>query len=290
MQVDLQIILAQAQLLEESGERQQARDIYLDLFNGKEAEKPIVIFQWAGFLFRAGEYEQALEAYIRCHKTGSLCAEIEAIVLEAFHRPNMNTFEKCYSQNIACLQEHVGIDIQEFPEFSSLSLRFVPYSENRYAVFDNSAKSFLYDIMFTDMPKSKNLQHPTVFLLKNEFNVNVIEKQLEACLDEHFLEYIKTKPPLYLAYNDRNMFIEYLQITPFYSLSYLHRCFFFFDKQQISDYFSIPNVLFPIYYLNMNGEADPFFRFVEELRQKKFQSGDLDYQNLMLFFAKEFAE
>jgi len=290
MQGDLQKMLQKAQLLEESGERQHAREFYLNLFDGTEAETPIILFQWASFLFRGGEYEQALEVYIRCHKTGSLCTEIEAIVLEAFHRPNMNIFEKCYSQNIACFHDHVGIDIGEFPEFSSLSFRFLPYSKNKYAIFDNSAKKFLYDVLFTDVSENTGLQYPTVFLLKNEFNMHVIEKQLEACLDEHFLEYIKTKPPLYLAYNDRNIFIEFLQVTPFYSLSYLPRCVFFFDTQQISDYFSLPDVLFPIYYLNMDGEADPFFRCVEGLRQKKFQSGDVDYQNLMLFFAKEFVE
>ena len=288
MQIDVQKMLQQAESFEYSGERQQAREIYLSLFEGVGAEIPIVLFQWAGFLFRGGEYEQALEAYIRCHKTGSLCTEIEDIVLEAFHRPNLNLFENCYSKNIACLQEHMGKDIDEFPDFSSLSFRFIPYSENRYAIFDSSAKSFLYDVMFTDVLKDTQLQQPTVFLLKNEFNVHVIKKKLEVCLKKHFLQYIKVKPPLYLAYNDRNTFIEFLQVTPFYSLLYLSRCVFFFDTQQISNYFSIPDVLFPIYYQNMDGKADPIFNCVEGLRQKKFQKGDVDYQNLMLFFAKEF--
>lgn len=289
MQFDVQKMLQKAQYIENSGERQQAREVYLNLFNSGGAEIPVILFQWAGFLFRGGEYEQALQAYINCHKTGTLCTEIEAIVFEAFHHPNRNLFETCYAQNIACLKMHGGIDIGEFPDFSSLCLKFIPYSQNRYAVFNNSAKKFLYDIVFPDMPKNTHLNNHSVFLLKNEFNVHAIKKQLEIGLDKHFLEYIRFKPPLYLAYTDRNKFIEFLQVTPFHSLSYLSRCVFFFDTQKISNYFSIPDILFPIYYQNMDGEDDPIFRCIEGLRQETFQSGDVDYQNLMLFFKKEVA-
>ena len=174
MQPDVQKTLQLAQSFEDLGKHQQARKVYLD---GAGAKIPVVLFQWAGFLFRGGKYEKALEAYIRCHKTGSFCTEIENIVLDAFYHPNLKIFEECYSQNVACLQGHVGKSLGGFPEFSSLSFKFIPYSENRYAVFDSSAKNFLYDIKFTDVPESTHLQNFTVFLL----NGSLISLQIVSC-------------------------------------------------------------------------------------------------------------
>ncbi|MGV1099879.1 hypothetical protein ACUUL3_10790 [Thiovibrio sp. JS02] len=289
MQADLPVMLAKVQYLEESGATEEARSCYESLLEQFGQDNPIVPFQTAGFLFRTGDYAAALELYVHCHKAKFMCSDIEQIIMGAYYQPNEMVFQKQYNENVIAFCGSDDCKFDSFPDFSALVYRFIPYSESRYAVFDSSVGNFLFDIDFSPRANGKVKEEPTVYLLKNEFSVNEIGKYLNVQFTGDASEYVAASFPLYLVYESRERFVEFLQVSPFSSIIRDKRAIFLFGIDQVSKYFAQQDILFPIFYVNMKDAREPIFQCVEKLRQKMFAAGSVDYQNLLLFLKKDFS-
>ena len=285
MSTELQTALNQARLYEEAGDYENAKGLYLQLLKRTGKNDPSVLFPWAGLLLQSGERGAALDVFISCHKAGFRREEIEEIVTEVYYQPNQEYFSNIYEENVNFLSKYEKCEISCFPDFSSLHYQFVPYSEGRFAVFDSQNRSFLFNVDFSSAEAKKHQKKSAVFM-NNQFNLNVIDKYLSA--EDHGDKegYDKMLLPLYLAYDDEQKFLEFLQVCYFPPLLKNNRCVFLFGFEKVDAFFSQPDVVYPLQYLNVQGSDDPYVAAIEGQRQKKIMSGEIDYQNLMLFFQR----
>ena len=281
-------ILKQALSYENEGEYGKASDCYRQLIQDDDQNQGPLLFQLAASLFQAGEYGEALDVFVKCHKAGHQCMEVEEIVLEAYHQPNLKDFADRYAENVKHFSNYQFCHINSFPKFESLSYRFIPYSETKYIIFDNKAKKFLSQTELADQGNIQKFHKNAVLMIKNEFNVCKLSKYVEDTSNKEDKIYVTTSNPLYLIYESEQIFFEFLQISPFGELLGNDKCIFLFGFNQVKEFFLSKDALLPSHYINMAGQEDPYYFCVEQLRQKMLKSGDVSYQNLMAIFNQSF--
>ena len=287
-QEQLEMTLQKALDFENEDKIDEALDCYRQSLEKFPANQGQILFQMASFLFRSGNYVDALRNLVKSYNTGYQRVETEKTILEAYYEPNKQTFFDTFIKNVEFLSNYSLCNIEAFPGFASLSYRFIPFSETQYTIFDNNKKLFISDIELAQPQPKSGYNDNTVLLIKNEFNAAKLSIYEEDTRNRNTNSYVTTSLPLYLVYEDQHMFCEFLQVSPFHSLLENERFVFLFGVDQVNEWFNSETAVFPTVYLNMSGKEDRYYVSIEQLKQKLTRNGNIGYQNLMLIFNQSF--
>jgi hypothetical protein len=106
-----------------------------------------------------------------------------------------------------------------------------------------------------------------ILIIKNEISNFVIEECLKVTNDPK--PYLWAKVPLYLFYEEFNIFVEYMQISDFSKLLGCERLVFLFGTSQIDLWFNNMQSLIPNFVLNAQGENDLLYQKINKIDTDK---------------------
>jgi len=283
----LKIELEKALQYEDEGNFDAAKSCFNQALNYYTADRLMIMFEMSCFLFRAGLYADALDSMIQCHKGDYNTNEIETIIMEAYYTPNIDEFADRYRQNISLLKTYGGCDISDFPTFKELTYKFLPFSEKKYNIFDNDKKIFTTIIDFSSQTLDISFNPKQIYMIKNEYNIanlTALEKQTR---QDNTNSFATTQMPIFLVYENKDIFLEHLQILPLAPLLENNRIVFLFGFQETIDYFNKETAVFPNLYIKM-GTHDPYYKAIEQTKLTRLKKGEINYQNLMQMFSASF--
>lgn len=269
---------------EQDGNFDRALSSYNAMLEQFHGDQLPILWEMAAFLFRSRVYGDALGLLVKCHQSGYKKAEIESFIMEAYYEPNIEEFRECYEQNIAKLHNYSGILNKKFPAFDELHCRFVPFSETRYIIFDQKKARFTTVVDFTEQTVDVSANPQQIYLIKNEYNLsNLIATERVTRIDNTGT-FSTAQLPLYFLYDERESFVEHLQIFSLGPLLERGRTCFLFGQKETSTYFGTDLAASPTLYLNMEKGDDPYFKIIEEAKFALVKKEIINYQNLMHMF------
>lgn len=246
-----------------------------------------ILFEMGCFLFRTGQYAEALDSMIQCHKGGYNSNEIENIVMEAYYTPNIEEFAGQYHQNTSLLKDYEGCEISNFPMFKNLTYKFIPFSEKKYAIFDGDKKKFTTLIDFSSQTLDIDFDSKQSYMIKNEYNIANLTMLENQTRQDHANSFSTTQMPIFCVYENKAAFIEQLQILPLAPLLEKNRVVFLFGRQEAIEYFNRETAVFPNLFINM-GKHDVYYKAIEAAKLTKLKTEGIHYQNLMQLFSASF--
>lgn len=221
------------------------------------------LFTSAMFWLERKDYETALEALVECHRLGYKIEEIERIILGNYYIPYRNQHKQNYLKNIDLLRKYPYIYGRDYPIFDKLCYQFIPCSPTRYFIYDRDKHAFSSDF---GLKMNLNLSHcepNDVLMIKDEFSLSNILKCEEKTRDPD--PFLWEKTPLFLFYQDFNEFVQYLQVFDFSLALGTERLVFLFGIDEVKQYFSDPQVLYPKFLLNARGgQSDDVAQYITE--------------------------
>jgi hypothetical protein len=272
---------------ENEGDFNTALSCFNKALGSHPSDRLTIMFEMSRFLFRTGQYAGALDLMIQCHKQGYQIDEIEAIVMEAYYVPNIDEFAQQYHQNVSLLKKYTGCEISDFPAFEELTYKFIPFSEKKYAIFNNDEKIFTTIIDATSQTLDIAFNSKQIYMIKNEYNITnltALEKQTK---QDNINSFSTTLLPLFLLYENKDVFLEHLQILSLAPLLENGRITFLFGLQDTIDYFNRETAVFPNLFIKME-KQDAYYKSVEEAKLDKLKKSEINYQNLMQLFSTSF--
>jgi hypothetical protein len=283
----LKIKLEKALRYEEEGNFNAALSCFNHALNNYTADRLIVLFEMSCFLFRAGFYADALDSMIQCHKGDYNSNEIEAIIMDAYYIPNIDEFADRYQQNIRILKNYEGCEIFDFPTFEELTYKFIPFSERKYNIFDNDKKIFTTIVDSSSYTLNISFNPKQIYMIKNEYNIKNLTALEQQTRQDNTNSFATTQMPIFLVYENKDIFLAHLQILPLASLLENNRIVFLFGLQETIDYFNKETAVFPNLYIKM-GTHDPYYKAIEQTKLTRLKKGEINYQNLMQMFSASF--
>lgn len=282
---------------EYKGNFQEALALYRQALKESGDDAGVVLFEMGAFLFSHEIYEEALGALIKCHNLKYKTDEIEQMIMSAYYEPNINEFRDNYEKNTSALLKYDHIYRKEYPEFSKLSYRFIPYSETKFAVFNVNTSQFIHTIdLGLKRYNIDKYKANDVLIIKNEISHFIIEECLNITKDPE--TFLWTKIPMYLYYDEFNEFVEFLQICDLSKALDTQRVVFLFGTSEVERWFDHPQSIIPSQLLNVSGESDDLFNQIGGVfdnRDNKYKDIKKEvesyYQELETsYFIKKFTE
>lgn len=188
-----------AEELELQGDFDSAKTLYITLLSKKGPQIGMVYFEFARFLFRQRNYEEALSMLINAYEKKYCQDEILSIIDEAYYLPNVKKFKKNFKDNMNALKMKVG-DIGRV-DFDELKFKLIPCSEHKYYIFSLENKQFLG--LFDENEGLGNFVLESTFpFIMNIYSSAVLKKLIE----------IKNSECIWLVYENIENFLPFLQI------------------------------------------------------------------------------
>lgn len=113
----------------------------LDAINTNRTYLGELYYHYAHFLLSINEYELSLNAFESAYKLNFMQDEIKRILFDCYINPNMHEFKSTYHQQISSISNNIMISNSP-PDFDELPLAFLPCSEDKYFIFNNSTDKF----------------------------------------------------------------------------------------------------------------------------------------------------
>ncbi len=272
---------------EKEGNFNTALSCFNKALDSHPADILTIMFEMSCFLFRTGQYADALDSMIQCHKGGFKKDEIEEIIMEAYYAPNIDEFANQYHQNVSLLKKYDGCEISDFPTFEELTYKVIPFSEKKYTIFNKDKRIFTTIIDSSSQTLDIAFNSKQIYMIKNEYNIanlTALEKQTK---QDNTNSFSTTQLPIFLVYDNKDIFLEHLQILTLALLCDNNRLIFLFGLQETIDYFNRESAIFPNLFIKM-GKHDAYYKTVEEAKLAKLKKGGINYQNLMQMFSASF--
>jgi len=266
---------------ENQGNAVKALERYKELLIEYKNDRGPIFFEIAVCLFRFGKYAEALDNFINSHRLGCRCDEIEKILYEGYYEPNLDSFKENYSQNIELLSAYRHPLDVTFPDFEYLGYWFLPYTETRFVIFDSKQHTFISKLDLEPGNYFSGISPKGAFLFKDEYNIKKLEQA--EIQSKNSSAYKIPDYPLYLVYDNKQLFFEYLQVNDYSTLLTNERFIFLFGKDQADKFFRSEEAVFPIFYFNA-GKEDEYYKLVETIKKEQMKSGEMSYTNLMNIF------
>lgn len=276
-------LLQTAAELEAAKNVQGALEAYVKALGLAKTEPAPILFPMAEFLLRYGEHQEALDSFKRCHVLKHKLEDVERIVLGAYHQPNVPIFKELYEKNRSAFDTSgLGIDL---PPFDTLRIRFLPYSESRFACFDAINRSFTADIDLAQEPlptaEFSPLAVPVLRDMVCAGNIMEFVSRTDAHKKAH-----RTPVPVYLVHESKASLVEACQIQDFSPLIESGRVVFLFGMDQVRAFFAKEEAIFPTDMVNVSQKADPVLEIINQARKTQVDAGQFSYLNLMLVFER----
>ncbi len=279
-------LLAQAATFEDEGKGQQALDTYVRALGMAKENPAAVLFPMAKFLLRHGQHQVALDAFKRCHGLKSEVAEIERILLHAFYEPNKLVYKELYEKNLAVITANVKNPALVPQPFDTLRVRFMPYSETRFARFDAVDRSFLNDLDLDAEPKaSADFFDGAIPLLQDMYCAATIldfKRRTDPGASRR-----RSLTPLYLAYDHPKLFLETCQVQDYTEVFEGGRVIFLFGRDQAAKHFGDTEAIFPTDCINTAQGPGSILEALQVARSTQVAAGEFSYLNLMLTFERQ---
>lgn len=230
--------------------------------NSKYCQSGSDLFTSGMFWLERKDYEAALEALVECHCLGYKIEEIEKIILENYYIPYRIQHRQNYLKNIKLFSEYPYFYGRHFPDFDELHYQFIPCSATRYFIYDLNNHTFSSDFDLKMNLDLSQCEPNDVIMINSEFRLNNIlnceEKTREPA------PFLWAKTPQLLFYQDFNEFVQYLQVFDFSSALETERLVFIFGREELEQYYSEPQALFPKLLLNIWDGNDGTLRYITE--------------------------
>lgn len=264
MMYEYETFLKKAQTAAEQGDLEQAIKHYTASLANSGENQGKVLWELAFFLFSLGNYAEALECFVKCHGLNYRSQEVVDIIMEAYYEPNTEEFKLNYERNVDLLSRYPYITKQEFPDFSSLRRRFIPFSDSEFVAYDLQSKEFTYRVdLNPNATYSDTFKPNDVVISVEEYNVARVGRLAEETEDSQLL--LTMKMPLYMYYHSFDKFLHCLQLWDLRQLLKPERIVFLFGKPELDDWFANPKVFIPSYILHLSADPQLHRYFVQKL-------------------------
>lgn len=268
MEKSIQLMLEKAQDEAQKGKFQAAYTIYKKALNESKGHPGEILFEMGAFLFANEQYGEALEKFIECHHIGYQVEKVEEIIFEAYYEPNIEDFKQKYEANKIALMKYIHISITEYPDFTDLHYRFIPYSDFLFAVYDCKVRKFIsnhYNLR-NQQHNFNGLNKDSIILFKDEYSQYTLLTVLDKTSDPK--PFLWQKAPVYLYYEDCDEFVQYLQVCDFPKILESERLVFLLGKNELKTAFLDPQLNFPQTAYNTQGQ-ESFVSFLKSLLNKR---------------------
>ena len=221
------------------------------------------LFELAIFFMNFQMTEDALDILIDCYNIKYKKEEVLDIILDVYYKPNIDEFKTNYEKNIDLLKSYKYIQIKNFPLFEELNYAFIPYSETKFIIFDKKIKLF-----------SKVIDHGINYCDLNQFETNEIvlineetnSENILSCLEKtDDLTLFMRKVPLYLLYENRNSFLDYLQLLELEAVLKTERVVILFGLTDCKNWFENRQTLIPSKALFNNKDMAIIMNYLNDL-------------------------
>lgn len=278
-----QLSLEKALEEEKKGNPTIAYDLYKNALDISGSNSGPVLFEFGRFLFLQGLYSQALEILIQCYKTDYRADEVLGIIMEAYYEPNIEEFKIRYERNVKSLSLYEHIYHRDFPDFSSLRYCFLPIEEDRYMIYDKENGIFLKPFDLNEgQHKYNQYKIDQVIIIKNELSSANISLCLEKTNNPG--PYLWMKTPEYLFYDDANLFTEFLQVNDFTALLETKRVVFLFGEEELEEWFSDPQTVYPTHALDLGNNSKDFYNSMYSKYQQRLKDTDLLQEQVNYYY------
>ena len=201
-----------AKRLSQLGQHKDACDAYVVALQSPDITPPERMEAACFILQYGGDYRVSITCFLKLYQEGFFQDEIYDMLMWAFYSPNEKDMKKRYEANRRLLLKYPYLFRKDFPAFSALPLRFLPFDEKGgYVPFSPSEKRF---DAFVNIKKKEITRH---FFrdLENPILADDVYSQyeLEYLYDNvRASEYIGRENHLYLHYTDWEIFCSWLQV------------------------------------------------------------------------------
>lgn len=256
-------LLQRAIELENNEKPVEALKLYLKALNLADQKGPI-LYEIACFFFKIGEYKEAFQYFVDCHKEGFNNDQIESILIEGYYIPNKEEYKKQYDKNVSMLLNYQHIIRNKFPSFDNLNKKLIPCNDAEFYIFDVKLKTFEgYYSLNNDLSyANNNLKEKEIVIIKNEYNIDRILDIEYKIRDKKPYKWMKI--PLYLYYDSFEDFIKILPVVDLEKLLGTERVVFLFGKDDLRMLSEDVQTMLPQRILNVNNKEDDI---VKELKK-----------------------
>ncbi|MFZ5644532.1 MAG: glycosyltransferase family protein [Bacillota bacterium] len=231
--------IEQALMHEREGNIEASARFYEQALEQSPNDKDVLYFTGA-FLFRTGNYEEALDIFVRCYshelQTESIKEEILNHIISAYYEPNKDFLKDIYQNNIKNLRTYEHNYLKPFLSFDEIPFICVPKNDYIYYIFDKNTKQFEEIIEISnDIRLECSLKRHECVIIADVFDLKKLQLIHEQTY-EKMPDNIKI--PVYLVWSDNEMMYKYLHITDYEPVIGLGRFVFFSnDKSSIGLFF-----------------------------------------------------
>ena len=127
------------------GEKAEAVKAYKLALNECQGADEMVEMESALYILQFGkdkDYQISFSTFVDLHKRGFMPSEIKDLMTLAFYQPNTKMQRKRYDKNCRLLKKYPYVFRRDFLDFEDLPLKFYPFDDNKYVLYDFPEKSF----------------------------------------------------------------------------------------------------------------------------------------------------
>lgn len=231
-------LLAKALQCEHENQMEQSEQYYLQALAEYPDDKDVLCHVAIAF-FNKGDYEKALDLFVKCysHPDQSEATKEDVLnqILIAYYQPNIETLKSKYEKNIQDFLSYEHNYISSFIEFEELPLLCIPRSNSVYYIFEKCTKKFKGVIDLNETITSyPNVSADQCVVAINLFHPLQLESLAEQTRDPGWVNNVKR--PIYLICADAAKMQQYLQLVDYAPVLALNRFVAFSDCNEQSEF------------------------------------------------------
>lgn len=278
----MSVIFDQAMLLAKNNSFKEAVKLLNNTIEEELENKGEALFELAVFFMNFQMTEDALDILIECYNIEYKKEKVLDIILDVYYKPNIDELKKNYQKNITLLKSYKYIQIKNFPLFEELNYAFIPYSETKFIIFDKKTKSF-----------SKVIDHGINYYDLNQFETNEIvlineetnSENIRVCLERtNDPTLFMMKIPLYLLYESKDSFLEYLQLLELETVLKTERVVILFGLSDCKNWFENRQTLIPSKALFNNKDMTIVMNYLNDLMGHRSSMMQYHYKSIQYHY------
>ena len=261
-------ILEQALRYEEEGKYNECEELYVKALDEYPEDKALLSY-FAIFLFKKGDYERALDFFVKSYnhpnQLESTRDDLLNHILVAYYQPNAEILKKMYINNVDRLVAYEHGYISSFVDFEDLSYLCIPRNDSEYYIWDKRTQYFKELLVMDKIMTSYEVASNDCVVAVDVFDLKKLESVTEQTRDLAWLDNIKI--PIYVIWNDNEKLQQYLQLVDYTTLIDLKRLVFFSGHSETSEFATFFKDHQAIYPEKLIGDQQYFGEIIAVLQQ-----------------------
>lgn len=242
-------LLEEALLYEEQNFFQESEQCYLKALAEYPEDKD-VLCHVAIFMFKKGDYESALDLFVKSYshpdQIESTKEDLLNHILVAYYQPHEEFLKETYEKNINTLLAYEHNHIPSFVDFENLSYLCIPRNDSEYYIWDKGTKNFKELLIMDKEVTSYQLGISDCVLTVNIFDLKTLQYIANVTRNPAWIN--NEKIPVYVVWHANDRVQQYLQVVNYVTIIDLKRVVFFSeynDELQFGSFFKDHQSILP---------------------------------------------